>query len=1582
MKGSLLQEAIKLNKERKRKQQWNRVVRVLAGIVVFCTTYALILPAITMEIDPICGLEEHLHIEECFEKQVEQILQCPYEMGEMILHVHEESCSMEMKTLTCELLEDETHSHGEACYIVEQQLICELPTEHVHDENCYVEAEESLLVCAFAEHEHEESCYPLEKKPEFITMIQNTGVATVADMANVTVEIVGWNPLQFSDTNQFKCPVGSTIVLKMGASSAHYEEQKSITVTGGEISSATYTCDNKNHNHKVDTWCDANLTHTIEIKILSANVKISGTTNWGWTENTVTIKDSGSGEEPDQPIDPPDPPEEPDVPQLEYRSVITGNVEINRLRFYNLAENSDSGVSALAGCVFEIKNSNGEVIYELKSGNEAEINIPEDISDGEYTITEVYVPDGYLKDTRFERSFTIENGALTSSHNIGTFINHSIEKLETEKTAEVEDYNQRIYEIMIAAESHMRMYQLGPIDMLFVVDQSNSMLFPAGLVDTGKSIELKLNDWGNVQRMEALNLDKDQMYYLISDPTGTATVWSIWWEDSLNAWLYQDTSYFVKAEQGNKDGYEDPNEKAIFPQNKSYADQKNSEASGTRSNGGGLGYSLSGSGLGKDIDAQWNDTQTYKLYTAKVDEETNERYNRLHYLEEALANMIYALADINPENRVTLTGFTKVVDEANDCIGPLELTSENAEIMVDAVRSINTSGGTRQDIALKHIYENHLNDSSKGYNTDPSYNYTVLITDGAPVISSGSELDNLGSPNDAASTTANSVYAQLKGYAELVKTRSSLMTVGLGMEHVESGKAALEMIASGGDYYCALDDAAELVSKIQKILFDGFKPKESIHMEGDVVDEISDSFYPIAWVDKGTSTGRRILVENTSKDWLLLEAGDWITLDGKYTTQDASDAMGQLLQKEDGTFYIIWKNQLFSNAFRDKLERIAWVDAGTGASMGRTVLMSDGTRDWILLNEGDWITQDGEYYQGTPYWYASRYGQVVNRSGTYTIAWGNNASGNNRRYCELEPWKGIFYVKAKEDFIGGNAIETNKEAWVALHDLKKNLDDPTVNVHLLDMNEMGSEVTVYLGDVVNEAENGPIDSLKYFYEHTEITKLIADGGNILNKANATVDNGLKEETFTLKYAIGRELTDGEWQILLNGGEVNAEYIYDAQSSRGPVGRITLKLEKMGIAGATLSYEKHEAIGACQPEGKPLTENCTNPAEVYTLKITYNAYKLGENGRPQTNVHNGTEGPGIQVGTGSTLETGLGTLVKNNVHKVHVLSGTIEITKKFEEGLKDLQDRTFAFTLHRTEDGEDTSKDVTKTITIPAGEKQGTSSIIFENLRRGTYVITEAENEQYMLKEITVLDSTNCYSTPSVGATDNHVTFVMGNNISNENVIGKFTDTDVYTSYIDPINGVYGAAEFVNREIRYEGKIPVEKYWDDGADAHIGSEVYVVLCKDGVPLVDVDGRARLLMLNADNNWKDTFTVVLADAMDQVSNYDYTVKEVSKISINSLYGWHEAVLENNGTSILYYEQAVEDGGILGVQGQGYAVHYEEKENGVWLVKNYRALALPKTGGNGTYMYTISGIIAIMVALIYGYSQRYKGERRRKD
>ena len=1405
------------------------------------------------------------------------------------------------------------------------------------------------------------------------------GVTRAASGATVTLELYShneWCPITFPTGNHYNTTVGTTVTLTIRGTGARYAAPN-LTITGGEVVSQSYSCGTAGCNHQ--SWCSVNPTHTITIRVTGTGMHvrgfIGGDSSW---ENSSVSLTSGGGSQPTDPTEPPTQPTEPGpAPDPTYpyypHAVHTGDVSISRLRFYNLAEDGDNGVSPLLGCVFEITGPNGYSLT-ITSDDSVEVILPSDIPDGTYTITEVSVPDGYLRDTEYSRTFAIKNGALTSTDNIGTFINHDLGQLESHKSAEVEDYNNRIYRILLAAESHMRLYEMGPVDVLFVVDQSNSMLFPASLEPIGKSVQLRLDGNGNVDRMNQLGLDKNQMYYLISDPQGTSTVWCIWFDG--HSWMYQDASYYAKAKHGNVPGYQAPNgEIAIFPQNRSYTDQANAEGEKERSNGGGLGFHLSGSGLGKDIDKYYADVQTYQLYTSPTE------YNRLHYLEEALANMIYELADANDKNRVTLTRFTKEV-KASDDIGPLELTPDNAEILVNAVRSINTDGGTRQDLALAYVYNNHLNNASQGYTGGQDYTYTILITDGAPVLSSGSSIDNLGSANDAPSTTANSVYAQIKGYAALVRSKSSLMTIGLGLDNVEAGRQVLQEIATNQNFYCAMEDASMLVHNLQQLLFESFKPKEAIDITASVTDEISDSFYPIAWVPQGTASGRQLLLTGGGKDWVLPEAGDWLTLEGGLTTPDASDAAGQLQRREDGTFFIEWKNMVISDPnWHYDNDRIAWVTQGTGASTGRTVVASYGGKDWIELREGDWINRQGGYYAGTPFYTDQRnYGQIRKSGEDYYVSWGSGANGDSReRFVSEYGWRGTFYVKAKEDFIGGNAIETNKNAWVSTQNTSKSFPDPTVNVRLLDLNEFSGEVTVFLGDTVNEEGHSPLDSVQEFYEKIRFEKLISDGGDVLNRVTAESAEGLEAAVFYLEYALGRDLTVDEWNSLITGGTLTVPHVYDYPSSGGDVGYFTITLDKSGIDGALPSWKEHRAEADCQSMGTPATEDCLEPAEIYRLDITYTAYRLGENGRPEANAHNGENGPGTEVGTGSTPETGAGTLESHNIHEVHVISGAIEIHKVFEEGYSHTEDQVFTFVLHRLEDGEDTSKDLVKTVTIPAGQSQGSASVIFSHLPRGTYSVTEALNGNFTVKGIRVTSDTNCYSNPGPGKTAMSVTFTLGHDPEEENVIGRAPESAAYTSYINPGYGVYGEAVFTNGEIVYYGEVPVRKIWSNGQENHTDQDaVYVVLLRDGVPVTDDNGNARLLRLDASSGWVGSFQVVLSGPEDRVSNYDYSVREVSGTSDSLRDGWTAALLANNGETVLWYETALEEGRIIGISGDGYQVWYETDENGVLLVRNVRAVELPSTGGPGTQRYTISGLALIALALLYGCSQRRRRER----
>ena len=63
----------KLLKDKARLKKWKRITLALSCVVVFCVVYALTLPAITLEGKTICGMEEHTHTEDCYEKEEQPV---------------------------------------------------------------------------------------------------------------------------------------------------------------------------------------------------------------------------------------------------------------------------------------------------------------------------------------------------------------------------------------------------------------------------------------------------------------------------------------------------------------------------------------------------------------------------------------------------------------------------------------------------------------------------------------------------------------------------------------------------------------------------------------------------------------------------------------------------------------------------------------------------------------------------------------------------------------------------------------------------------------------------------------------------------------------------------------------------------------------------------------------------------------------------------------------------------------------------------------------------------------------------------------------------------------------------------------------------------------------------------------------------------------------------------------------------------------------------------------------------------------------------------------------------------------------
>lgn len=180
----------------RRNRIWKKLVTALGCLVVFCTTYALILPAITMERETVCGLSEHVHTDSCYSRQRGALI-CT--LAESEGHTHTDACKGTKRVLSCTTPESVGHTHGEGCYDAEGVLTCTLPETqgHHHSDSCYRTEEvfvcgkaesvphhhadecyawETAATCGTQEHTHTDSCYPA--KPAETTSAGETGATT------------------------------------------------------------------------------------------------------------------------------------------------------------------------------------------------------------------------------------------------------------------------------------------------------------------------------------------------------------------------------------------------------------------------------------------------------------------------------------------------------------------------------------------------------------------------------------------------------------------------------------------------------------------------------------------------------------------------------------------------------------------------------------------------------------------------------------------------------------------------------------------------------------------------------------------------------------------------------------------------------------------------------------------------------------------------------------------------------------------------------------------------------------------------------------------------------------------------------------------------------------------------------------------------------------------------------------------------------------------------------------------------------------------------------------------------------------
>ena len=158
MRQDAMETVEQYKKAHQRKNRWYKVVTCLAAVVVFCTTYALILPAITMETK--CDIPEHTHTESCYTQVTtvtKKVLVCNADED----HTHDEACYGTTEA---------PHTHTDECYSESGELICNLPTES--DETMG-----QTLLCGGSEtapHQHTDACFETVEEPADTTTLTCT----------------------------------------------------------------------------------------------------------------------------------------------------------------------------------------------------------------------------------------------------------------------------------------------------------------------------------------------------------------------------------------------------------------------------------------------------------------------------------------------------------------------------------------------------------------------------------------------------------------------------------------------------------------------------------------------------------------------------------------------------------------------------------------------------------------------------------------------------------------------------------------------------------------------------------------------------------------------------------------------------------------------------------------------------------------------------------------------------------------------------------------------------------------------------------------------------------------------------------------------------------------------------------------------------------------------------------------------------------------------------------------------------------------------------------------------------------------
>ena len=247
------------NERHIRKMKWRRIVTILSCIVVFCTTYALIMPAVTMSRDTACGKEEHTHTEACYDENGALI--CGREE-----HTHTDACLLAVRELTYE--------DGQLTICLRVESMDPLP----EDLTLSVEEPQAAVQSAA-----DGSGQTFTRRLTLLSQGQQVDTSSYAMTATVQVKPQALEPLEAAlEQLRQEAPESDTgISLTLSQTTGRQEEQlaEELMLPGGEIPAVT--ADVRSGVISVQAAGTANPRYTVEYyanipRFVTANDSSSG----------------------------------------------------------------------------------------------------------------------------------------------------------------------------------------------------------------------------------------------------------------------------------------------------------------------------------------------------------------------------------------------------------------------------------------------------------------------------------------------------------------------------------------------------------------------------------------------------------------------------------------------------------------------------------------------------------------------------------------------------------------------------------------------------------------------------------------------------------------------------------------------------------------------------------------------------------------------------------------------------------------------------------------------------------------------------------------------------------------------------------------------------------------------------------------------------------------------------------------------------------------------------------------------------------------------------------------------------------